>query len=263
MDDLLDSIRKIIAEDYSERSLETKPEERAREPEAPDPDPGPEPDDAIARAFGDALDAADDVAVATIDPGPAAAPEPIEADFGTKAALSEAIAVSAAAVVPDVAREAMRAAPVSDPARAAVSDSVRKTGRTAAEKIANLRATRESEPPSNVVPLDRDHRTPDMTDTAADPQPEPTGGNAFRRAAPQPRPEGSEEGLTSARTRQSVGTQFDQLSRTIINSNPRTLEDLVRDMVRPLLREWLEANLGDIVERQVRQEIDRVSARGR
>ncbi len=84
-------------------------------------------------------------------------------------------------------------------------------------------------------------------------------------AAPQGhgRSDHGDDGLTSMRTRHNVSTSFDALSRTILTNNPRTLEDLVRDMVRPLLREWIDANLGAIVERQVRQEIDRMSGRGR
>ncbi|MEM6847172.1 MAG: DUF2497 domain-containing protein [Pseudomonadota bacterium] len=84
-------------------------------------------------------------------------------------------------------------------------------------------------------------------------------------AAPQGygRLDHGDDGLTSIRTRHNVATSFDTLSRTILTNNPRTLEDLVRDMVRPLLREWIDANLGTIVERQVRQEIDRMSGRGR
>ncbi|MEM8853237.1 MAG: DUF2497 domain-containing protein [Pseudomonadota bacterium] len=107
-------------------------------------------------------------------------------------------------------------------------------------------------------------RTADMTEIA---QEDPTmavhrEGNVFRRQSPQ-RSEPAEDTLTSTRTRQNVTTSLDELSRTILTNNPRTLEDLVRDMMRPLLREWLDNNLSDIVERQVRQEIDRVSARGR
>jgi cell pole-organizing protein PopZ len=37
-----------------------------------------------------------------------------------------------------------------------------------------------------------------------------------------------------------------------------TVEDLVRDMLRPMLREWLDANLPVIVERIVRDEVGRV-----
>ena len=38
----------------------------------------------------------------------------------------------------------------------------------------------------------------------------------------------------------------------------RTLEDIVRDMLRPLLQTWLDENLPRLVERLVREEIARV-----
>ena len=40
------------------------------------------------------------------------------------------------------------------------------------------------------------------------------------------------------------------------------IEDSIREMLRPLLKQWLDDNLPVIVERLVRQEIERV-ARGR
>jgi len=41
-----------------------------------------------------------------------------------------------------------------------------------------------------------------------------------------------------------------------------TLEGLVREMIRPMLTEWLDAKLPDIVERLVAQEIRRITDRG-
>jgi cell pole-organizing protein PopZ len=41
--------------------------------------------------------------------------------------------------------------------------------------------------------------------------------------------------------------------------NARTLDDLVQDMLRPMLKAWLDDNLPTIVERLVRTEIERVS----
>lgn len=87
--------------------------------------------------------------------------------------------------------------------------------------------------------------------------------NVFRRAQEASRGAGREDALLSDRTEQSVGQAFESLSRTILSNNPRTLEDLVRDMLRPMLREWMDRNLPDIVERMVRQEIERLTARGR
>lgn len=69
--------------------------------------------------------------------------------------------------------------------------------------------------------------------------------------------------LTSAQTRESVSGAFDELSRTILNTNPRTFEDLIADLMRPMLREWLDTHLPDIVERQVRAEIEQLLQRSR
>jgi cell pole-organizing protein PopZ len=45
--------------------------------------------------------------------------------------------------------------------------------------------------------------------------------------------------------------------------NGRSLEDLVREMLRPMLKSWLDDNLPSMVERLVHAEIERVSrARG-
>jgi uncharacterized protein len=41
-----------------------------------------------------------------------------------------------------------------------------------------------------------------------------------------------------------------------------TLEGMVRDMLKPMLAEWLDTHLAAIVERAVAQEIARISARG-
>jgi len=40
-----------------------------------------------------------------------------------------------------------------------------------------------------------------------------------------------------------------------------TLEDMVRELVRPMLKEWLDSNLPPMVERIVRAEIERVAGR--
>ena len=51
-------------------------------------------------------------------------------------------------------------------------------------------------------------------------------------------------------------------AHTVIGQNARTLEDLVKEMLRPLLKSWLDDNLPGVVDRIVRAEIERVS-RGR
>ena len=59
----------------------------------------------------------------------------------------------------------------------------------------------------------------------------------------------------------AVGSAFNRLSETTKKHEP-TLEDVVRDTLRPMLKSWLEENLPSIVERMVQAEIERVT-RGR
>jgi uncharacterized protein len=73
---------------------------------------------------------------------------------------------------------------------------------------------------------------------------------------------GSEKGLLSRETSAAVDSAFNALAQTVLVQNARTLEDLVREMLRPMLKSWLDDNLPGMVERLVRAEIERV-ARGR
>jgi uncharacterized protein len=73
---------------------------------------------------------------------------------------------------------------------------------------------------------------------------------------------GGENGLLSSATSAAVDSAFNTLAQTVLVQNARTLEDLVREMLRPMLKAWLDDNLPGMVERLVRAEIERV-ARGR
>ena len=75
-------------------------------------------------------------------------------------------------------------------------------------------------------------------------------------------PETPAERLISSITDSTVSSTFNMLSHTVLTQNARTLEDLVKDMLKPMLKEWLDARLPGIVERLVRAEIERVT-RGR
>ena len=70
------------------------------------------------------------------------------------------------------------------------------------------------------------------------------------------------EQLLSSATSAAVDSAFNTLAQTVLVQNARTLEDLVREMLRPMLKTWLDDNLPGMVERLVRAEIERVS-RGR
>jgi uncharacterized protein len=68
--------------------------------------------------------------------------------------------------------------------------------------------------------------------------------------------------LMSQNTVAAVDSAFNALAQTVLSNNARTLEDLVKEMLRPLLKTWLDDNLPNMVEKIVRAEIERVS-RGR
>ena len=86
-----------------------------------------------------------------------------------------------------------------------------------------------------------------------------TSDVVFTTKAPEPMPE---RALISNETVAAVDSAFNSLAHTVIGQNARTLEDLVREMLRPMLKSWLDDNLPGMVERIVRAEIERVS-RGR
>ena len=75
-----------------------------------------------------------------------------------------------------------------------------------------------------------------------------------------------EERLISAATSDAAASAFAQLAgasdpNLILGRTDRTLESLIREVMRPLLSTWLEANLPDLVERLVQAEIRKVSAK--
>ena len=60
----------------------------------------------------------------------------------------------------------------------------------------------------------------------------------------------------------AVDSAFNTLAQTVLVKNARTLDEMVSDMLKPMLKAWLDDNLPGMVERIVRDEIERVS-RGR
>ncbi|RVQ67744.1 DUF2497 domain-containing protein [Croceicoccus ponticola] len=83
-------------------------------------------------------------------------------------------------------------------------------------------------------------------------------------AAPSPIFSESEDRLIAGATAAAMRDQLSALSNFSAaapktETTPHPLEDAVRDMLRPLLKEWLDANLEGIVERIVQDEISRIT----
>lgn len=81
--------------------------------------------------------------------------------------------------------------------------------------------------------------------------------------APAPAPVGArqeEERLVSDPSAYAAASAFSQLSAAIaMPPAGRTLEDVVRELLRPLLKAWLDENLPRIVESKVAEEVERIS----
>lgn len=76
-------------------------------------------------------------------------------------------------------------------------------------------------------------------------------------AAPPPPPLPT---LVSETVAAAAAASFGHLSATIaMPASVRTLEDVVREMLRPLLQQWLDANLPGIVQEAVQAEVDRIA----
>jgi uncharacterized protein len=54
------------------------------------------------------------------------------------------------------------------------------------------------------------------------------------------------------------GRSEQRMSDIPLGDGQRSIEDLVREMLRPLLKEWLDSNLPHLVERVVQEEVGRI-----
>lgn len=123
------------------------------------------------------------------------------------------------------------------------------------ELTESMAAAEPSEPSADVnMPSVPEFRTIDgSSDIGFDDSAERASSHVIRDPLPQ---------LLSRQTSAAVDSAFNTLAQTVLVQNARTLEDLVREMLRPMLKTWLDENLPGMVERLVRAEIERV-ARGR
>lgn len=67
--------------------------------------------------------------------------------------------------------------------------------------------------------------------------------------------------IISEHTGRQVAAAFSELSEALAARNRKSLDEMAEEMLRPMLQDWLDNNLPTLVERLVREEIERV-ARG-
>ncbi|WP_061024497.1 DUF2497 domain-containing protein [Bradyrhizobium sp. CCH5-F6] len=97
----------------------------------------------------------------------------------------------------------------------------------------------------------------------AEPPPRPTPPPSYAPVDFDAPPLPPQQPILAQSTVSAVESAFNSLAHTVLSSNARTLEDLVKEMLRPMLKSWLDDNLPGLVERIVKAEIERVSRGGR
>lgn len=103
----------------------------------------------------------------------------------------------------------------------------------------------------------------DDLEFAESPPPRPTPPPSYAPVDFDAPPLPPQQPILAQSTVSAVESAFNSLAHTVLSSNARTLEDLVKEMLRPMLKSWLDDNLPGLVERIVKAEIERVSRGGR
>ena len=236
MEEILASIRRIIADD------EAKPAERpaAAAPAAPPPKP------VMKDIPPSAIPAAQAPPARVAAPAPAPKPAPPAPPPPAAAAVSNSqddIDAMLASLEEDTAEEEVRK-PQPDGDVFELTDEMALPDPPPAPAPPPAASFSKIEPPDDL----------EFTEARAaqrHPMPDPSPVEM-----PMPGP------ILSRTTVNAVESAFNTLAHTVLSNNARTLEDLVKEMLRPMLKSWLDDNLPGLVERIVKAEIERVS-RGR
>lgn len=75
----------------------------------------------------------------------------------------------------------------------------------------------------------------------------------------------NDEAMLDEMTAEAASNAFQVLSQSVRVSSGggRTLEEIVIDMLRPMIKDWLDANLAGLVEEKVEEEVQRLARRRR
>lgn len=149
----------------------------------------------------------------------------------------------------------------------------------AAEEVGGLEMNLSAEPETEPEPEPEPEPVPEPEPEPAPepmPEPEPVAALEPEPAAPAPMPapmadvlqltpEMVTSEIVSASTAHAATDILSELAKAILNRRDvavddagqnMTLEGMVREILKPLLREWLDRNLPYLIERLVKKEID-------
>ena len=210
---------------------------------------------------------------------PAAAEKPASPPVAAKPAVMKDIPPSAIAPAPKPVAAPKPAPPPPAPAPEPVASNNQDdidamlASLDAATPEADIRPA-QPEPEADVFELTDEMAVPEPAPPAAtfskvEPQDDIEFTEATKASRRQPAYEPPFESAAPTRpilshsTVSAVESAFNSLANTVLSNNARTLEDLVKEMLRPMLKSWLDDNLPGLVERIVKAEIERVSRGGR
>lgn len=236
MEEILASIRRIISEDGDEETA-AAPEEAAAEVDAPealaDPEPEPEPEVAEVAEEEEVLELTDEEEVLELT-------DEVQ-DDGTVVNLNTGEEVPEDDAPDEVFEEPQ--AEDEEEIELEMVDSDEPTEETE-EIIAEPEPEPEPQPEAEPEPV-----------SIAEPEPvDALAAEAADRLVSE------NPAMNSVASLSALAAAVDTHRRAVDPSiGPRTIEDLVKDVMRPMIREWLDDNLPSLVERMVGREIERLT----
>lgn len=161
----------------------------------------------------------------------------------------------------------LRAEPVEQPRSLSLADVAARV-RAASERGAAERSSRAPEPQvyvPTVPPTASEHveeteeHQPEVTPSRTEPEIAAETASERSPATEDVPAQAQPMSLISSVVGEQVARSFHSLALAIDDAERRTLDQMAEDMLRPMLQEWLDDNLPTLVERLVREEIERVT----
>lgn len=251
MEHILNSIKRIIAEDTEA----APPVNRTRRTIGPaDDDAEPQPSPAMADLPDNPDQPADEVLELT---------DAVEVEGSAPAEVR----------VPPTPMHPPVSAPVAGPVTAPVADAPVAPAAPAPVTAPTVVAPPPLQPDEGEAEPEAEADTPAVVSPFA--QPAPAAAAPIAMPRPTPRPDTHAEPvmsdtanagpILSGNALNASREKMAALSSLVVKpevAGSDTLEGLVREMLRPMLAEWLDKNLPDVVERMVAKEVARISSQG-
>jgi hypothetical protein len=248
MEEILASIRRIISDDEAKPAASAGP---APTPAAPPPAkaeaPKPEPARPAQNARPQVMAGIPPSKIAPPRPAPAARAPAAAPPAPEKNSQAEIDAMMAGFDAPVPAAKATPVQPAAPEAEEVFELTEQMAVRESPTPFSKIEPENDLEFAEASVAQVATHRSPAIEAPAFEP------AQAMSRA---------QLDIISGSTASAVESAFGSLTSTVLSNSARTLEDLVKEMMRPMLKSWLDDNLPNLVERIVKAEIERVS-RGR